>query len=66
MIDTPRYIIAVHANDQPYFVSYYGGYTQNAREALVFSDRYDAQLYIEKHGLERITSIRRIGAAQKN
>ena len=60
MNDTPKYIIFIHANDFPSFVSNYDGVTPDVHDARVFYDRYDAQLYIEKHGLERMSSIRKI------
>ena len=37
-----------------------GGLTDKVCEARKFTDKMDAILYIEKHGLEKLATIRRI------
>lgn len=36
-----------------------GGYETSLSNALTFNDKYDAICYVEKYGLQKITTIRK-------
>lgn len=55
-----RYLIFVDAGDQTFLLGKHGEYVTLLGEAMKFAEPYDAKLYIDKHGLEHITSVRKI------
>lgn len=55
-----KYIILVSAGEQAFFLGNYGEYVSTLDEALKFNDVLDAKIYVDKHGLEKITSVRKI------
>ena len=42
-----------------------GRYETTLSEAMTFTEKYDAIVYIEKHGYERIATIRRVKISDK-
>ena len=42
-----------------------GRYETALYEAMTFTEKYDAIVYIEKHGYERIATIRRVKISDK-
>ena len=53
-------IIQVLGMDDLLFVGVSGDYTTDLQEAQIFYDPLEAQLYIEKHGMERLAIVRKI------
>ena len=55
-----RYYIFIDAGDQIYLLGLHGEYVIHIEDAMWFSDVFEAKLYVERHGLERITTVRKI------
>ena len=60
-IESPYYIF-VSGGDRMYLLGSDGNYVpdNNAEEAMQFGEVIDAVIYIEKHGLEKLATIRKI------
>ena len=56
------YYIFVNNGDRLYLLGKDGNYLEdnNSSEAMTFNDIIDAAVYIEKHGLQRIATIRKV------
>lgn len=56
------YYIFVNGGDKIYLLGSDGNYLQeyNADEAMQFGEKIDAVIYIEKHGLEKIATVRKV------
>lgn len=57
--DTPYYIF-MNAGDTMYVLGKNGEYETELSNAMSFDDKYDAVVYVEKHGYERISTIRKV------
>lgn len=55
-----RYYIFIDSGDQAYLLGLRGDYVTSIEEAMWFSDVLEAKLYVDRHGLERITTVRKI------
>lgn len=57
----PCYIF-VNGGDRMYLLGSNGKYLEenNPDEAMTFNDKLDAIIYIEKHGLQRLATVRRV------
>ena len=57
-----RYYIFVNGGDRTYLLGSDGKYLEdnNADEAMTFSEILDAVTYIEKRGLQRLATIRKV------
>ena len=51
--------------DKKYIVTLTGEYQTELTDAMTFTDKIDAIIYVEKHGYERIATIRKV-MPQKN
>lgn len=57
--ETPYYIF-MNGGDKMYVLGKTGQYETELSEAMSFTDKIDAIIYIEKHGYERIATIRQV------
>ena len=59
--NSPFYIF-VNGGERMYLLGTDGKYLEdnNADEAMTFNDKLDALTYIEKHGLQRLATIRQV------
>ena len=61
-MESPYYIF-INGGDKMYVLGKTGRYETALSEAMTFADKYDAILYVEKHGYQRIATIRRVKIA---
>ena len=56
------YYIFVNGGDKMFLLGSDGKYLEDndASEAMTFNDILDAVTYVEKHGLQRLTTIRKV------
>lgn len=54
-----RIIIAVNSGVGLRVIGGSGQYAENIKEAKVFNDEVEAYEYIERHGLEKLASVRK-------
>ena len=62
--ESPYYIF-INGGDKMYVLGKTGRYETALSEAMTFADKYDAILYVEKHGYERIATIRCVKMSDK-
>lgn len=55
-----RYYIFIDSGDQIYLLGLHGEYVTRIENAMWFADILEAKVYVDKHGLERITTVRKI------
>ena len=60
-VESPYYIF-MNGGDKMYVLGKTGQYETDLSEAMSFTDKLDAIIYVEKHGYERIATIRRVKA----
>ena len=53
-------LILLDAGDRVFFLGRHGEHTEQAKDILLFCDEMAARTYIDKHGIDRIASIRHI------
>lgn len=53
-------LIQIDGGDGLFFISPYGGYTENIQEARIFNNELDAQIYVDKHGLRQLARVSKI------
>lgn len=58
-INSPYYIF-MNGGDKLYVLGRTGQYEEELSKAMTFTYKYDAIVYIEKHGYERIATIRKV------
>ena len=56
-----KYYIFILDPENCYVVGHDGMYESSISKAVSFSDKYDALKYTEKHGLQKISTIRKFG-----
>lgn len=61
VVESPYYIF-MNGGDKMYILGKTGQYETDLSEAMTFTDKLDAIIYVEKHGYERIATIRRVKA----
>lgn len=59
--ETPYYIF-MNGGDKMYVLGRTGQYETELSNAMTFTEKIDAIIYVEKHGYERIATIRRVKA----
>ena len=57
--ESPYYIF-MNGGDKMYVLGKTGQYETKLSEAMSFTDKLDAIIYVEKHGYERIATIRQV------
>lgn len=60
VVNESPYYIFMNGGDKMYVLGRTGQYEENLSEAMSFTDKYDAIVYVEKHGYQRIATIRRV------
>lgn len=55
-----RYYIFIDSGDQVYLLGLHGEYVTCIEDAMWFDDVLQAKIYVDKHGLERITTVRKV------
>lgn len=54
-----RYYIFIIDHEGCFAVGQEGTYEETISNALVFTNKYEAHRYVEKHGLQKISTIRK-------
>lgn len=54
------YYIFMNGGDKMYVLGKTGQYEEELSKAMTFIDELDAIIYVEKHGYERIATIRKV------
>lgn len=63
VITESPYYIFMNGGDKMYVLGKTGQYETDLSEAMTFTDKLDAIIYVEKHGYERIATIRKVKSA---
>lgn len=61
LVESPYYIF-MNGGDKMYVLGRTGQYETELSKGMTFNDKLDAIIYIEKHGYERLATIRRVKA----
>lgn len=59
-ISESPYYIFMNGGDKMYVLGKTGQYETKLSEAMTFTEKLDAIIYVEKHGYERIATIRKV------
>lgn len=59
VVESPYYIF-MNGGDKMYVLGRTGQYETELSKAMTFNDKLDAIIYVEKHGYERIATIRKV------
>ena len=59
ILESPYYIF-MNGGDKMYVLGKTGQYETDLNEAMTFTEKLDAIIYVEKRGYERIATIRRV------
>lgn len=59
-VESPYYIF-MNGGDKMYVLGKAGQYEEELSKAMTFSDKLDAIIYVEKHGYQKIATIRKVG-----
>lgn len=59
VVEYPYYIF-MNGGDKMYVLGKTGQYETDLSDAMTFTDKLDAIIYVEKHGYERIATIRKV------
>ena len=57
--ESPYYIF-MNGGDKMYVLGRTGQYEEELSKAMTFTDKLDAIIYVEKHGYQKIASIRKV------
>ncbi len=60
-INNPYYIFII-SGDVPMMIGKTGQYVRKVKNALSFTEKIDALEYVDKHGYNRIATVRRINS----
>ena len=60
VISESSYYIFMNDGDKIYLLGRTGQYETELSKAMTFTDKLDAIIYVEKHGLEKIATILKI------
>jgi hypothetical protein len=63
-VESPYYIF-MNGGDKMYVLGKTGQYETELSEAMSFTDKIDAIIYVEKHGYERIATIRKVSSREE-
>ena len=58
-VESPYYIF-MNGGDKMYVLGKTGQYETDLSDAMTFREKIDAIIYVEKHGFERIATIRKV------
>lgn len=58
-VESPYYIF-MNGGDKMYVLGKTEQYEEELSKAMTFSDKLDAIIYIEKHGYQKIATIRKV------
>ena len=53
-------LVQLYGAEGLYFLERSGEYTDNIQDSLIFKDELDAHIYIDKHGLRKLSKVRKI------
>lgn len=59
LTESPYYIF-MNGGDKMYVLGRTEQYEEELSNAMTFTDKYDAIVYVEKHGYQRIATIRKV------
>ena len=59
ILESPYYIF-MNGGDKMYVLGKTGQYETDLSDAMTFREKIDAIIYVEKHGYERIATIRKV------
>jgi hypothetical protein len=65
MTGARKYLIVLDAGDTVFFLGRHGEHTECVENVMIFEDESEARLYIDKHGIDHIASIRKIVCGNK-
>lgn len=51
----------MNGGDKMYILGKTGQYEEELSKGMAFSDKMDAIIYVEKHGYQKIATIRKVG-----
>ena len=54
------YCIFMNGGDEMFVIGKTGQYETELSKAMLFTDKLDAIIYVEKHGYERLAKIRKV------
>ena len=60
VVQESPYYIFMNGGDKMYVLGRTGQYEEELSNAMTFTDKYDAIVYVEKHGSQRIATIRKV------
>jgi len=60
LVSESPYYIFMNGGDKMYVLGKTGQYETELSEAMSFTEKIDAIIYVEKHGYERIATIRKV------
>lgn len=60
VVNESPYYIFMNGGDKMYVLGKTGQYENDLSDAMTFTDKLDAIIYVEKHGYERIATIRKV------
>ena len=60
IISESPYYIFMNGGDKMYVLGRTGQYETELSKAMTFTDKMDAIVYVEKHGYERIATVRKL------
>ena len=60
VVNESPYYIFMNGGDKMYVLGRTGQYEEELSNAMTFTDKYDAIVYVEKHGYQRIATIRKV------
>lgn len=60
VVQESPYYIFMNGGDKMYVLGRTGQYEEELSNAMTFTDKYDAIVYVEKHGYQRIATIRKV------
>lgn len=66
VISESSYYIFMNGGDKMYVLGRTGQYETELSKAMTFNDKLDAIIYVERHGYERIATIRKVVTAVNN
>lgn len=58
--ESPYYIF-MNGGDKMYVLGKTGQYEEELSKAMTFTEKIDAIIYVEKHGYQKIATIRKVG-----
>ena len=64
VVSESPYYIFMNGGEKMFVLGKTGQYETELSKAMTFADKIDAIIYVEKHGYERIATIRRVASQQ--